>query len=189
MKKFLWMSLVVIVVAIPVILFATQDNESGDKAHWGVAAIRSNGDVDTDGDFVGVDGTFSGDVTADSVSSGTSAVEVEAYSATFTFADNADGTGTLTVSVTDQDGNGVNTLCDVWLSDTDGGGVDSQTADMTLEASDTGTVIQTVAANDHLRVLTDDGDATLTLTNNDTGYACIVIMGKLYTLDFEVTTA
>ena len=33
-------------------VFAEQAKEAGDKAHWGVTAIRSNGDVDTDGGVV-----------------------------------------------------------------------------------------------------------------------------------------
>ena len=36
-----------------------QTKESGDKTHWGVASVRSNGDIDTDGGVV-----LSGNVTA-----------------------------------------------------------------------------------------------------------------------------
>ena len=63
-----------------------QTHESGDKAHYGVAAIRANGDYDTDGgvalagsisavdvtasgDVSGVGGTFTGNVSAVDVSS------------------------------------------------------------------------------------------------------------------------
>ena len=48
-SKKLGMVVMAVLLGLSVAVFAAQDKESGDKAHWGTAAVRSNGDYDTDG--------------------------------------------------------------------------------------------------------------------------------------------
>ena len=56
-------------VCVAGIVFAEQAFEAGDKEHWGVAAIRSNGDLDTDGGIVAT-----GAITGVSAGNGTGVV-------------------------------------------------------------------------------------------------------------------
>jgi len=67
----------VLVVCVVSVCIAAQDKEAGDKAHWGVAAVRSNGDIDTDGAVVST-----GAVTSSSTLTGTEAVIDSKYAVT-----------------------------------------------------------------------------------------------------------
>lgn len=52
----------------------TQAIESGDKTHWGVAAVRANGDYDTDGGVAVTGAVSAASVTASGAVSGATVV-------------------------------------------------------------------------------------------------------------------
>jgi len=69
-SKKLGMVIMAVLLGLSVMVFAV-DKESGDKTHWGVAAVRANGDYDTDGgvalagDVAAVNVVATGEVTVD----------------------------------------------------------------------------------------------------------------------------
>jgi hypothetical protein len=133
-SKILSVLVVLALVCTASVLLAVQAKESGDKAHWGVAAIRSNGDFDTDGDIVLTDVTASGNITSTAGDISASAGDVSATQtasgtvsvATFTAGENADAK--LILDADDGDDN-----ADTWTIESEATGNDLSVVNHTTE--------------------------------------------------------
>jgi len=139
-SKLLSLLVCVAVVCSATVGMAAQAKEAGDKAHWGVTAIRSNGDIDTDGGVVssgawsGTTVTASGNITstAGDISasagdvSGTQTASGTVSVATFTAGENADAK--LILDADDGDDN-----ADTWTIESEATGNDLSIMNHTTE--------------------------------------------------------
>ncbi len=149
---------------------------SKDRAHWEDAAIRA------DGTFVGkaveVDEVEADEVKINDVAVVQPVVDIE-------FTNEDDGTGGIAVEITDQDGDPIEALVEFWITGAAYGVVDSQTAVLTV--GDDGVQFEEVVAEDHLRAVTEEGKLDIVITGVDDAFVVLSILGKLYSVDFEVT--
>lgn len=82
-SKKLGMVVMAVLLGLSVAAFAV-DKESGDKAHWGVAAVRSNGDIDLDGSVV--QGTDSQLIQAASITATSATLQTNTFATAFSAA-------------------------------------------------------------------------------------------------------
>jgi len=101
---------------------------------------------------------------------------------------NLDGTASVWIEVRNLAWAGMRSFADVWISDATYGKPTAQDANLTVESGDTAVLVQTVAANDHLRVLIPaTGYGSLTLTTAGTGHLVVAVGGVVHSAAFTVS--